>query len=63
MSNTALAASASHADASLTVRIPGHMLDAIERKRMAMQGKVPGVAITTSDAVRALLLVGLAAES
>lgn len=63
MSNNALAESAPHADASLTVRLPGHMLDAIERKRLAMQAKVPGVAINTSDTVRALLLVGLAAES
>ena len=61
MSNTAHARTTEHAadDRQIAVRLPAHLLDRIEQHRDAMSARSPGVKITTSDAVRALLIVGL----
>lgn len=48
---------------TLGVRLPAHLIDALKAKRATMAKATPGAAITISDAVRALILAGLAAES
>lgn len=46
----------------VAVKLPVHLVERIDAKRAAMAKASPGVAITRSDAVRALLLAALDAE-
>ena len=61
--NTALDTSSSGEAETIGVRLPAHLIESLRAKRSAMAKATPGAAITMSDAVRALLLAGLAAES
>ncbi len=62
MANTDNVTEEGPADVTIGVRLPVHLREAIEKKRAAMATATPGASITTSDALRALLLVGIAAE-
>lgn len=62
MSNTASAAPGRENDETIAVRLPAHLRDKIDAKRARMAEAIPGAGVTRSDAVRALILVGLAAE-
>jgi len=46
-------------DEQVTVRIPAHLLDRIDKQRHDMAEKSPGVAIKRSDVLRACILRGL----
>lgn len=48
---------------AIQVRLPRHLLDRIDEKRSQMCEASPGVAVTRSDAVRALLLLGLSHDA
>lgn len=47
---------------SIVFRLPAHLLEKIDTKTAAMSAAMPGCGITRSDAIRALILKGLAAE-
>ena len=61
MANTASADRGTEAE-TVAVRLPEHLISRIDAKVQRMKDAAPGVHITRSDAMRALLLVGLAAE-
>lgn len=54
-----------HSDSNekqITIRIPAALLAAIHDRQARMRNEAQGVHVTTSDAVRSLLLAGLAAK-
>lgn len=46
-------------DEQVTVRIPAHLLDRIDKERSRMAEKSPGVAIKRSDVLRSAIITGL----
>ncbi len=46
-------------DDQVTVRLPAHLVERVDRHRGRMAEAAPGVGIRRSDALRALILLGL----
>lgn len=60
MSNTTAAAkSPPPHDEQIAVRLPAHLVERVDAYRSQLAKAAPGIGVTRSDAVRALLLVAL----